>query len=397
MGIGSNGVLDIGGSYRIRAHNESNMSNLGLTGNSDQFLLHQTRLYANLEVGSALRFYLEGIDATRDGRRQPARAIDENRADILNLFADVRLHDSHRGTLSLRVGRQELIYGNQRLISPLPWGNTRRTWEGAKLAWKGTSWDAQAFWTNPVRKNTIRLDSPDQSRKMSGLYTTYHAVKDQTIDLFYLRSDESDGAGYEYNTFGSRWQGSRDRWMWEGLVAGQFGEVAGSSQQAWAFTTGLGHKFTNACWTPAFWAWYDYATGSDNGVGRGFNQYLPLSHKYLGFMDFFGRSNIKDANFQMILNPHDKLKFLAWWHIFHLQNGGDVPYNANMTPFVATPGGSRYLGQELDLMASLDVSPRMNLVMGYSHFFAGDWYSTNPDAPFAGDADFVYTQFILEF
>jgi hypothetical protein len=35
------------------------------------------------------------------------------------------------------VGRQELLYGAQRLISPLDWANTRRTFEGGKLIWQG--------------------------------------------------------------------------------------------------------------------------------------------------------------------------------------------------------------------------------------------------------------------
>jgi hypothetical protein len=33
----------------------------------------------------------------------------------------------------VRVGRQELLYGSQRLISTLDWANTRRTFQGENL------------------------------------------------------------------------------------------------------------------------------------------------------------------------------------------------------------------------------------------------------------------------
>ena len=32
-----------------------------------------------------------------------------------------------------------------------------------------------------------------------------------------------------------------------------------------------------------------------------------------------------------------------WYHHFRLEQGTDVPYNVNMTSFVATPGGSKIL------------------------------------------------------
>ena len=39
---------------------------------------------------------------------------------------------------------------------------------------------------------------------------------------------------------------------------------------------------------------------------------------------------------------------------------------------------------------------KMNLVFGYSHFFAGDYYSTTAGA-IDTDADFYYTQLHLNF
>ena len=191
--------------------------------------------------------------------------------------------------------------------------------------------------------------------------------------------------------------------MWEGWVAGQFGEVAGASQSAWAYTFGVGRNFPCVFWTPTLWAYFDFATGDKDG--NGYHHFFPLSHKYLGFMDFFGRRNIQDVNFLLTAKPAKKLKLLAWWHIFRLQNIADIPYSVVMGPSPApvpgaalVPGGSSDLGQELDLVASYNITDRTNLVLGYSHFWAGDFFSTNPSPGlFDGDADFYYVQFTENF
>jgi hypothetical protein len=88
-----------------------------------------------------------------------------------------------------------------------------------------------------------------------------------------------------------------------------------------------------------------------------------------------------------------------WWHIFFLEDTDDVPYTVIGRPTVPVAGGDRYLGQELDFTLAYQITPRSDILFGYSHFFTGDWYRTNPVAAngFQGDADFFYTQFSVRF
>jgi len=43
------------------------------------------------------------------------------------------------------------------------------------------------------------------------------------------------------------------------------------------------------------------------------------------------------------------------------------------------------------------LSERLKFQLGYSHFFAGEYYQTTAGVPYAGDASFFYTQMVLEF
>ena len=400
--LGDWGVLDIGGQYRLRHHSERNMRGLGLTGRDDDFLLHRWRLYANTEIGSSLRFYAEMIDAQSNYEEFAPRPIEENRFDMLNLFADARLYDGCRGDLWARVGRQELLYGSQRLVSPLDWANTPRTLEGGKLFWKGEDWDVDAFWVRPMNVRREEFDAPDQSQEFMGVYATTKRWKDRTLDLYWLRYLETDDtlapgvAPFQFDTLGARWQQEYDNWLCEVEAGVQWGEFDRQDHKAGFFTIGGGRKVPNAPWKPVAWIYYDWASG-DETLGNGFHHLFPLGHRYLGWMDLYGRRNIEDINFLLTLEPSERIKLFLWHHIFFLQDGDDVPYSVVMTPEAAAPGGSQYLGQELDLALEWTITPRTNLLLGYSHFFSGRFYDTNPTVPFSGDADFFYTQYTVNF
>lgn len=145
---GCDSMLDIGGQYRARYHSENNIRGFGLTGNSDDFLLHRTRIFANAKIGDRFRAYVEYIDAESNYENSPPRAIEVNRSDLLNAFIDYKfIDDCCGGTLTGRVGRQELLYGSERLISPLDWANTRRTFDGLKFMWKDDCWNLDVFYT----------------------------------------------------------------------------------------------------------------------------------------------------------------------------------------------------------------------------------------------------------
>lgn len=395
------GSFDIGGQLRMRYHSERNMRGLGLTGNDDDFLLYRTRVYGDFRFTPNIRAYAEILDAESNYENFGPRPIEVNRTELHNLFVDARLFARCGNSLTARVGRQELLFGDQRTVSPLDWANTRRRFEGVRLMYKAKDLAIDGFWVNPMLVDDQSLDSPDQDQEFMGLYASSKRCKDQTVDTYFLRQLNRRGANdFEYNTIGTRSQGSLSGLLWDIEMAYQFGDnTDGSSHTAGMATFGLGRNLTNHCWKPALWLYYDWASGDDaTGAGNGFHHHFPLAHKYLGFMDLFGRRNIEDINVRLTLQPTEKLKLLAWYHYFFLETKTDTPYSVVMTPFNgANVPVSADLGHELDLIATYTTGPRSNLVLGYSHFFSGDYYATTPGVPFTGDADFFYSQWTVNF
>jgi hypothetical protein len=252
-----------------------------------------------------------------------------------------------------------------------------------------------------VPVNPTHFDSADEEQDFLGGWATYKAIQGHTFDLFAIQYNNDTGANdFEFTTLGGRWLGARDELLWEAEGGVQFGEnTDGSDHSAGFVTGGIGRKWSDWAWKPQLMGYYDWASGTDDlGAGNGFNHLFPLAHKYLGFMDIFGRNNIESANVQLTMQPHEKLKVLVWYYYLFLENKNDTPYSVVMTPF--NPGNepaSADLGHELDLLFTYSLSPRMELLFGYSHFFAGDYYRLTPGVPYDGDADFFYTHFLWNF
>lgn len=400
------GTISLGGESRSRYHNERNHRGLGITGRDDQFWLFRQRFYADWKINDLFRVYGETLYADSGGETFTPRPIEENHFDIQNLFVDVNLLSGPAGNLTLRAGRQELLYGAQRTISPLDWANTRRTFEGVRGLYQNGDTSIDAFWTGfvPVRPND--LDEADYNVQFYGTYLTQKNTALGTLEAYYLGFDQTVTAtpDFSYHTVGSRISGKSDGGMlYDVEAAVQFGDNATPEDHGAGFATlGIGRKLETEFLSPTVWFYYDYASGEDDfdQVGRadgGYDHLFPLAHKWNGFMDLFGRRNLHDINVLSITPLGDRVSMIVWYHYFLLVED-TTPYSVVMTPYnTASAAGDRELGHEIDVLFNITLDPRNNVLLGYSHFSAGDYYDTTANLP-AGvdqdaDADFFYAQF----
>lgn len=395
--VGPCGNLDLGGQLRFRYHNEKGMGQqAGFTRFEDtqnEFMLSRLRMYGDWRANDLFRVYVEGIYAnvlTSNDEYVP-RGIDQNFGDLLNLFADVKILDE----TTVRIGRQELLYGEQRLISPLDWSNVRRKFDGVNMITKINDARIDLFYTQPVQVFSNEFDEPISDVDFYGSYLTYGGWEKKTLDLYVLALNNDAGVNGTENfvTYGSRLQGSTENKLlydFEGMVqSGQY-QLTGQDLSAYAWTTGLGYQASNMCWKPTLWAFYDFASGDGPGGNyNAFNDLFPLAHKYLGFIDAVKRSNIESANMRLTMNPSNKLNLLFWYYNFQANEpSSDVP-SIGGTPN-QDPNAANF-GNELDCLATYKVGARSSLVGGYSHFWRGTKILGDTDA------DFFYMQWQTNF
>ncbi len=404
-------TLDVGGEYSLRLHNEYN---LRLDGRGNDFLLARTRLYGDIHYAKWFRAYAEAIDATSSYERLPPRGSEENRWDAINLFGDLRVwRDGDGGTLWARAGRQELDFGNQRLIASAPWANTRVTFDGVNFVWASKTWDVETFWVRPVSlaqhvQNDHNFDRADRSQQLTGAYATWRGRKDHTVEGYFLRYEDSDpvargedgvAGGFDANTFGGRWKGQRGDWLWEVEGAYQFGRFAHDRQSAGFYVAGVGYRFESVRAAPTLWVYYDWASGDADPTDRRrgtFNQILPQTHIFLGWSDIFGRQNLRDLNFLLTARPHTNVTLIAELHLFWLEQRRDALYNNAGVPVRSDPTGAAgtRLGQEINFTAQVRLNRHTNLLVSYGHFFPGQFLARTGGGR---RADFLYTWVTFKF
>ncbi|MBT7917096.1 MAG: alginate export family protein [Planctomycetaceae bacterium] len=297
LGIGKSATTDIGGQFRMRFHDENNIRNtagvpnaLGLTAADDSFLLYRTRLWFDTQVNENLSVYAELLDANSTLEQRSPRPIDENRLDLHQLYIDTTIQENWQA----RVGRQAFTLGAQRLVSSLDWANTRRVFDGVSVKRNGERFGVNLFWFQPITIDVSNSDHTNHAVNLYGAYVNAAVNEDRHLDLYWIALDNS-GSGTKYDTLGGKLTGRGNNWDYEFEGGYQFGDNSdGSDHQAGFTSIGLGKDLTHKI-GGSLWIYHDWASGDDT-VGNGFHHYIPLAHKYLGFMDLYGRRNLHDFN-----------------------------------------------------------------------------------------------------
>lgn len=399
--MGDNWLFVTGGDIRTRYENQYNSR---LTETNNNYDLSRLRVYGDLWYRDNLRIYAEFLGAWSSSQNLPPLPIDRNDADMLNLFADVKVADLNGDPAYVRIGRQELLFGSQRMISPLEWANTRRTFQGVRGFRQTEKWDLDLFWVQPVIPNAGKFDSVDNNQNFAGAWATYRPRKGQSIDAYYLMRDITDAAtvlgipqgNTTRHTFGGRYAGAVDSFLFDVEGAMQLGSQSGRDVVAGMATVGAGYNFKDAPLNPTFWAYYDYASGGNpvSGTTHTYNQMFPFGHYYLGWLDVIGRQNIHDLNFHLYLYPSKWVTTWLQFHSFWLADNRDALYNAAGSPTRWDPSGraGSHVGEEIDLVMNFHLTKHLDLLTGYSYLWGGEFLRNTASATAARNASLYFFQ-----
>lgn len=382
--LGDNLLFTTGGDVRSRYQNEYN-SRLG--PNNNDYHLSRLRVYGDLWFRDDVRLYAEGIGAFTTGQELRPLPIDDTGFDLLNVFADVKLLEVGGSPVYARVGRQELLFGSQRLVSPLDWANTRRTFQGARLFRASEKTDVDLFWVQPVVPNPTALDVVDNNQNFAGAWVTHRPDKTHSVDAYYLMLDNTNRvaqqgltrAPFTRHTFGGRLAGQgvgcNENVLYDFEGAMQLGTQDRRNVVAGMATAGLGYHLKGVAWNPTIWGYYDYASGGVGDTINTFNSLFPFGHYYLGWIDQVGRQNVHDVNVHLYLYPAKWLTVWVQGHSFYLANRRDALYNAagNAIRRDATGRAGSEVGQEVDVVLNFHLSKHADVLVGYSHLWAGDF------------------------
>jgi hypothetical protein len=245
----------------------------------------------------------------------------------------------------------------------------------------------------------LRPDRGDEERWLYGLVGAWRKWHQYiTLEPYYFILDESRKDptvnDREIHTMGVRVFGpiAGTNFDYDLNGAFQFGEDGQRRQRAQAASAELGYTFEHS-WKPRVSGVALLATGdrdpNDNFSER-FFRLFDSTHHYSSW-DLWTWQNVIGPRIRLECQPLQKLKFDTSYGAYWLASDSDAWVVPNRRDPFGRSGDC--VGQEVDLRLRYQLDPRVELEIGYSHFFAGPFVeNTGP----ADDADFFYVATTLK-
>jgi len=324
------------------------------------------------------------VAAFESGDEAGRSAVDENRGDLLELFAEVPVPVGNDGAAaSLHAGRRILVFGSERLISARYGPNVPRSFDTAGAVLAAGPWRVDLLWGRPVENEEGTFDDEaDRTRSLWAAYGTRTIGGSSGIDLYAIGFEDEEalfeqGAGREVRTtFGSRLFGERDGWDWNGEVFAQTGRFEGDEIRAGSITADAGHTFAHARFLPRLGLRASFIDGDDDPADGELNTFNPLfpKGKYFGEAGLLGPSNL------LHLHPSLALELAARWDLdlgaaFYWRESTDDGIYDLAGNILRPAGGSdeRFIGTQLDLAVEFAATRAMAISAACSLFLPGEF------------------------
>lgn len=374
--------LQIGGELRTRLEG---FSGGGFrSDNDDLYLLTRVRLNLGIKPTSWLKFQFQGQDAQVFGKNtNPDGPPFEDTFDLRMAYLEVG--DSEKRPIGLRIGRQELVFGEQRLIGHVSWLNTARTFDAVRATFRHKGYRLDAFAASVVNIREGEFNKRADGSNLHGLYGGIEKLVPQAVIEPYvlwrlaprLRAELGNVGNLDHKTTGFRWAGKLPASLdYSVEMAHQRGSLGTDKIRTWAGHWLVGRSFKGLIYQPRFFAEYNYASGDKNprdGVIGTFDQLYPTPHDKTGLADQIGWRNIHHFRSGVELKPKPKWIVSSSYHSFWLADRRDGLYGVNSTLIVRVADGSagRFVGQEMDVQAVWNASKAMQIAGGYAYLFPG--------------------------
>ena len=372
--------LRVRGEFRERVEG---FDSLGFTPDRDDtYSLSRFRVNATVTPSPSLSFQAQVQDArVADKEVGPTTAPFRGPFDLRIGFADLGSAKSH---VAARVGRQELAFGEQRLLGHLAWVNTGRSWDAARLILRSSAFQVDVFGASLVRSLPNEFDKSGNGNRLFGAYgSAPKLVPLATVEPFVffrrdvnLRSELGSTGALHQTTTGVRIAGKLPaRLDYNSDLAMQRGSLAADSVAAWAGHWLLRESLPGKANVKLI-SEYNHATGDRNpadGIRQTFDQLYPTGHDKLGLSDQVGWRNIHHIREGFEFTPFKATPLSVNYHSWWLASKADSLYAANGTPIARVAGGAAdsHVGQELDVQISRNLTPQIALAAGYAHMFTG--------------------------
>jgi Alginate export len=353
------------------------------TGADAKQIWQRVMAHTNIEFGNKVRIFAQLGSTFRFGNPDPLTPeIDENQLSLHQVFIDFDFHKKW----TARLGRQEISYGNNRLITFREGPNTRLTFDAAILKYhsKKRKWDIFAL--TPVISRKGIFDDQSFEDAVVGIYATEYVIPHKLLLDSYTIFFNSDRRKYNYatghesrETTGLRLYSENPIFNYEIEASYQNGKFNDQKISAFGINTDVSYKLVTKN-NLIFGVSANYVSGDKNQDDNKLNTYNTIFSKPpFGLVAPIGLSNIVSITPYFKINPTPKSYVYASSNLLWRQSNQDGIYSPGTgaetrpNPAMHSPSTKQDIGTLLVLESNY--SPNKHLTLGFdaSYFFAGNY------------------------
>lgn len=365
--------VEFSGQFRERS--EFNDKSFDEALHHDVYHQLRTRLRADAQVNEQVRVVAEVQDARNFGEEGSTFNAGAPHFDLRQGFVEVT--GLGGGLLSFTLGRQALVYANQRLLGAIDWHPYGQTFDAGVLRLKSGDFRFDAIGA-AVNRNPV---DPVYERDVflaGGWAAWTPAERRYTVDA-YVFYDNPAGSSTRQNrmTLGmytGGHAGSLDFELDAALQTGDYIPLAPDTDRrdisAYMVGIRLGYSFPDLA-KLRIGAGYDRLSGQDPDDATTYGAFHTLyatNHKFYGHMDYFlnipahtAALGLQDIILQLRLVPLEGLTVGTDVHLFSTVTD---PAAAGVGPSDAESG----IGTEIDAYAKWTAADAVGMTLGYSMF-----------------------------
>ncbi len=392
--------------------------------NENEYASASLRLRLGYQAKDRPTWLVEGREARTFSDVRPNRERD--RFDVYQLHTWLPL-----GALtgwSVQLGRQELVYGDQRYLGSADWSILGRSFDGARLRYREAAWQVDVLAVRPVLIDPKRINRSNDYDTLSGVHATRRMGNDIDGEWYALARNVRAGSPTAISPtlggpgprdvyfLGQRWRvAPRAGRVWDATaeITGQAGSVnqAGArlALRAWTTSLSAGRTWPALPGQPRLGIGCDYGSGDGNPGDRTLRTSEMLfgtNHKAYGNMDITGPRNLRIPRADFSFRPARTWTVTAEWLGYWLNEPADYFYPESAAPRTAfgygrNPQFGSRVGQEVELLFDWRRSAREEVRFGYGHFAPGSYVrrsvASSPASGGARSAQWAYLQIAVTF
>ncbi len=373
--------LQFSGEYRVRLED---YGGIGFKfDNSDTDLVSRLRFNMQIRPSNWLRLFVQAQDSRIFFNQIIASAPpNQDSMDLRLAYVDI---GKTEGPLLLRVGRQELAFGDERLVGIADWLNVPHSFDAVRTTLHKNGYRLDAFASSLVVPTDEAFDHHAEGNNLYGLYGGLERLIPGAVIEPYVfwrvaprqRLESGQLGSLDTKTGGVRWVGKVLTEFDYGVEMDlQRGNIGIDPVSAWAGHWVVGYTVPKSPFQPRIFAEYNYASGDrnakDNRIGT-FDQLYPSGHDKYGMDDQVGWRNIRDVRAGVSVKPKRSVTASLVGHDWWLASATDGLYNAagTMVARVVSGADGTHIGEELDLQGNWAINSRAKLGGGIGHIFPG--------------------------